>query len=136
MNGTIERVAKVVGDGEFLTSRRCRDCRLQRHRESHLMDGNKLDHAVHDMEIDTIQQRDAGIKPRNIYDKSSRTVAQAEERIRDIDRKYKQDLQELPAKQFTHIAILAGVWLGTCVSLYVMGWLIGWVIRGFRPKAA
>ncbi|WP_397454685.1 hypothetical protein AB3472_20095 [Pseudomonas lurida] len=104
--------------------------------ESHLMDGNKLDHAVHDMEIDTIQQRNAGIKPRNIYEQSSRTVAQAEERIRDIDWKYKQDLQELPAKQFTHIAILAGVWLGTCVSLYVMGWLIGWVIRGFRPKAA
>ncbi|WP_448124788.1 hypothetical protein [Pseudomonas veronii] len=104
--------------------------------ESHLTTGNKVDHAIYDMEIDNIQQRDAGIKPRNIYEQSSRTVAQVEERIKDTDRQYKQDLRDLPAKQFTHIAIWTGVWLGTCVSLYVMGWLIGWVIRGFRPKAA
>lgn len=104
--------------------------------ESHLMTRYKVDLALHGMEIDAIQQRDAGIKPRNVYEHSSRTVAQVEERIKDTDRQYKQDLQELPAKQFTHIAIWAGVWLGTCISLYVMGWLIGWVIRGFRPKAA
>ena len=68
--------------------------------ESHLTTGNKVDHAIYDMEIDNIQQRDAGIKPRNIYEQSSRTVAQVEERIKDTDRQYKQDLRDLPAKQF------------------------------------
>lgn len=104
--------------------------------ENYLMTRYKVDLALHDMEIDTIQQRDAGIKTRNVYEHSSRTVAQVEERIKDTDRQYKQDLQELPVKQFMHITIWVGVWLGTCTSLYGMGWLIGWVIRGFRPKTA
>jgi len=104
--------------------------------ESHLTIGYKADNAIHGMEIENIQQRDAGIKPLNVYEHSSRTVAQVEEQIKDTALQYKQDLQELPAKQFMHVAIWVSVWLGTCVSLYVMGWLIGWVIQGFRAKAA
>lgn len=29
---------------------------------------------------------------------------------------------------------LGSIWLGVCVGMYVLGWLVAWVIRGFRPK--
>lgn len=104
--------------------------------ESQLTTWYKADQVIQSMEIEHIQKREAGIKPRSIYDTSDKTVAQVDKRSKEIDQRYQQDLLDLPGKQFKHVATGVGIWLGICVSLYVTGWLIGWVYRGFRPKAA
>ena len=36
--------------------------------------------------------------------------------------------------RFKVVAITAGVWVGLCLLIYVIGWSVGWIIRGFRQK--
>lgn len=95
----------------------------------------QADKAMQSMEIERIQKREAGIEPRSIYDTSDLTVAQVDKRSKETDQRYQRNLLDLPGKQFKHVATGVGIWLSICVSFYVTGWLIGWVYRGFRPKA-
>ena len=103
--------------------------------ESQLTTWYKAEKAMQSMEIEHIQNREAGIEPRSIYETSDKTLAQRDERSKETEQRYQLDLLGLPGKQFKHVATGVGIWLGICASLYVMGWLIGWVYRGFRPKA-
>jgi len=44
---------------------------------------------------------------------------------------YTQYVQD---SRFKVVAITAGVWVGLCLLIYVIGWSVGWIIRGFRQK--
>lgn len=48
---------------------------------------------------------------------------------------YDTEMAELPHKQKMHLVICASLWLGSSLGLLVFGWLLGWVIQGFRQPA-
>ena len=54
----------------------------------------------------------------------------------DRARQYVGDMDDLIYRQAWYAGTLIAIWIGSCAALYGMGWLIGWVTRGFRHKAA
>lgn len=55
-----------------------------------------------------------------------------EDQSLSVAREY--DLQltnELSQRQFKHFGMAFGIWVGASIIVYVLGWAIGWVIRGF-----
>ena len=47
-----------------------------------------------------------------------------------------QALLDLPAMQGEQVRRLIYIWFAWAAATYAIGWAIGWVYRGFRPKAA
>lgn len=46
------------------------------------------------------------------------------------------ELAALPQERRETLTTAFGIWLGLSVGMYIAGWLIGWVYRGFRNKAS
>ncbi|MNY75303.1 hypothetical protein D3C86_2145510 [compost metagenome] len=46
------------------------------------------------------------------------------------------ELAKLPKERREHVTFAFGIWLALSVGLYIAGWLVGWIYRGFRPKKA
>jgi hypothetical protein len=103
--------------------------------ESGLTTSYKTDLVMRDMEIENIKRRDAGVKSTNKYEQSDRTVAEVEASINKVTERYRQDLEQLPANQLKHVSLYLGGWLGACAFIYLVGMMLNWVYRGFRPKA-
>ena len=59
-----------------------------------------------------------------------------EVRILDLETRHKSELDLLWTDQLKIRGVIAGVWFGLCLGLYAIGSTVGWVHRGFRPKAA
>lgn len=62
-------------------------------------------------------------------------VASLRENIRKENEDYQKELAGMSKQRTTEIAESIGIWLGLSVVLYIAGWLMGWIYRGFRPKA-
>ena len=41
----------------------------------------------------------------------------------------------LLGRQVTVISTQCGIWLGLCLGIYAVGWVVAWIIRGFRKPA-
>lgn len=55
----------------------------------------------------------------------------------EAEQNYKTAISELPRKQLQHVLGGIAAWITASLSLLVVGWFIGWVIRGFTsPNAA
>lgn len=102
--------------------------------ESELTSWHNAQLTILNMEVDKIKRKDAGIKPMNVYEDSYRTVPEVEAMIKKENEKYAIDLENLPARQLWHSLTYLGLWAGICLSLYILGGLLNWVYRGFRPK--
>ncbi|WP_408598054.1 hypothetical protein [Pseudomonas sp. PLMAX] len=64
------------------------------------------------------------------------TVEGVRVKMQEEDNLYKKELAELPAQRRDYITTAFMFCFGFSVSLYVAGWVIGWIYRGFRPKRA
>jgi len=51
-----------------------------------------------------------------------------------IDQKYKNELSNLPKEQTKHILIGLAVYFCLITLIYIFGWAVGWVYRGFKGK--
>ena len=100
--------------------------------ESELTKWHDANITVLEGEIESIKRREAGIKPINRYDESARSVGEVENSIRELSGRYRQDLEQLPTKQLRHSLAYLGAWLGTCLGMYVIGFMLNWVYRGFK----
>ncbi|MDH0141139.1 hypothetical protein [Aquipseudomonas alcaligenes] len=49
---------------------------------------------------------------------------------------YEQALAALPHQRLMHVVVGISAWVTASIGLFVLGWLIGWVIRGFRNSPA
>lgn len=47
-------------------------------------------------------------------------------------KRYQQDLNSLPDSQKWYVARGVGTWLSVSIALYLCGYAIGWIGRGFR----
>ncbi len=52
----------------------------------------------------------------------------------EIDKRYKGELEGLFARQIKHILIALVAYLCLISAIYVFGWSIGWIYRGFKSK--
>jgi hypothetical protein len=75
------------------------------------------------------------------FDTEERMMAEARRREREIseqrdavDERFSREIQQLPARRAKFLAGAAAWWVIPMASLYVFGWLVGWVIRGFRAS--
>lgn len=89
---------------------------------------------VYEMVGNSIDRKEAGIKPLNIYDNPTHTRLEVAITLRTAAVKYRQELEALPETQRKHILTYAGIWLGICAGMYFLGSMLNWVYRGFRPK--
>jgi hypothetical protein len=77
----------------------------------------------------TVQLKDSeGSKYLNDY------VASLQEDIRKENENFSKELTELSKERREYFLDSAILWLSVSGSLYVAGWLTGWIYRGFRPK--
>ncbi|WP_413705308.1 hypothetical protein [Pseudomonas sp. Pseusp16] len=104
--------------------------------ENGLTTGYKVDLAMRQMEIENIRDKETGHKPANIYEDSRHTIGEVEDIIKKVGERYQKDIEELPAKQLKHVLTYLGAWLGICIGMYIVGLMLNWVYRGFRPKKA
>lgn len=78
-----------------------------------------------------------GIRPGPVLDELYR---QSQQRIENekvhMDTLRDQALLDLPAMQGEQARRLIYVWFAWAAATYAIGWAIGWIYRGFRPKAA
>ena len=102
--------------------------------ESDLTERYESSITVREGEIESIKRREAGIKPINRYDESARSVGEVENSIGELSGRYRQDLEQLPAKQLRHSLAYLGAWLGMCIGMYVIGFMLSWVYRGFKSS--
>lgn len=65
---------------------------------------------------------------------STEYIAGLREDIRKENEDFRKKLAKLPKERMEYIATAVGIWLGLSVVLYIAGWLVGWIYRGFRPK--
>ena len=56
--------------------------------------------------------------------------------VKPINTQYAARLEQLPQAQVRHWTFALAWWLGGCALLFIAGWTIGWVFRGFRQRAA
>ena len=64
------------------------------------------------------------------------TVEEIKAYIAQENKEYAQRISELPGEKRDIILAFTALWLFVCAGIYAMGWLVAWVIRGFRPKTA
>lgn len=76
----------------------------------------------------------AGKKPGPWNDFGNETIEDVKEQIQRENELLKNELDQLPSERRKHIITSLSVWFGFSVNLYVTGWLIGWIYRGFRRK--
>lgn len=67
---------------------------------------------------------------------SSEYITGLREDIRKEKEEFTQALAKLPEKRRDYMIGAFGIWLGLSVGLYVAGWIVRWIYRGFRPKTA
>lgn len=67
---------------------------------------------------------------------SSEYIAGLREDIRKENEEFPKKLAKLPKERMECIATAVGIWFGLSVVLYIAGWLVGWIYRGFRIKKA
>ncbi|MCK1794092.1 hypothetical protein [Pseudomonas violetae] len=58
-----------------------------------------------------------------------------EARIRDLETRRQSELDSLWTDQLKLRSVFVGVWFVFGLILYAIGATVGWVYRGFRPKA-
>jgi hypothetical protein len=58
------------------------------------------------------------------------------EDLRQLNKRFNARLAAYPRAVAVHWALAALWWLVASVFLYLAGWSVGWVIRGFRERAA
>jgi hypothetical protein len=73
-------------------------------------------------------------------------ISQFEEAVKDRDAAWNNydylketfgaNLEKLPTVQAINIAFGVAYWLGGSLLVYIGGWLVGWIIRGFRKQPA
>ncbi|MNF60087.1 hypothetical protein D3C76_399350 [compost metagenome] len=83
-----------------------------------------------------INQLTGYLKQGTASDYSSEYIAGLREDIRKENEEFPKKLAKLPKERREYRTTAFGIWLGLAVGLYVAGWLIGWIYRGFRPKKA
>jgi heme/copper-type cytochrome/quinol oxidase subunit 2 len=71
-----------------------------------------------------------------LHEKYAEKNASTKVKFDEIDKKYKNDLDNLPSQQTKHILICLTVYLCLIICIYVFGWSVGWVYRGFKSKQA
>lgn len=54
--------------------------------------------------------------------------------VQEINEQFKRQVEELPSKQKEHFSTIAIWWFAVSILVYVLGWSIGWIARGFRSK--
>lgn len=54
------------------------------------------------------------------------------EALLKINAEYESELAKLPSEQFSLVIRYLGGWLAASLSLYIFGWLLAWVRKGFR----
>jgi hypothetical protein len=62
------------------------------------------------------------------------TVERVKEKMKAGNEKAENELARLPSERRERITWSFGIWAGFSVSLYITGWLTGWIYRGFRSK--
>ena len=63
-----------------------------------------------------------------------RTVDEVKSAMRHANDDYKEKVDNLPWLQAKLASLWLIGWATICSIVYVFGWLVAWVIRGFRPK--
>lgn len=58
----------------------------------------------------------------------------AEIKFEKIDEKYKNELMDLPKKQAKHVLIGLAIYLCLTALIYIFGWSVFWIYRGFKSK--
>ena len=56
--------------------------------------------------------------------------------VAKVNETHRAIISALPSEQRTHWLIALAWWLGGVLLLFSTGWVIGWVLRGFRAPAA
>ncbi|UFN68459.1 hypothetical protein LN249_08985 [Vibrio alginolyticus] len=54
--------------------------------------------------------------------------------VKEINEKFQLQVDELPYRQKDHFTTIAMWWFAVLILIYVLGWSIGWIVRGFRSK--
>lgn len=111
------------------------------------IDGWKTEQSITDFHNATVRSYqktlDAKIAGNDLSSKNDRysylgselSVTELKEKVAAENSQHADTIQGLPAAQRNAVITGTLLWVGACVILYVMGWLIGWVYRGFRSKA-
>lgn len=73
---------------------------------------------------------------KRFYRETVGTLEDVGRRFNEENKNHERRLKELPGERRDFIIYAASVWLAICIAIYVAGWLMGWVYRGFRPKEA
>lgn len=73
-------------------------------------------------------------KTNNFYKDVVGTAEDVKGYIVKENKEYAQRISELPGERRNIIIITATLWLVACIGIYAIGWLVGWVFRGFRLK--
>ena len=56
--------------------------------------------------------------------------------VAQVNRKYKLEISDLPSETTNYWLLALGWWVGGTTLIFLAGWTIGWVYRGFRKTAA
>ena len=51
-----------------------------------------------------------------------------------INKEHEERLKNLTKEQAISVSTFLGIWFGIMVCIYIFGWSIGWVVRGFKNK--
>lgn len=76
------------------------------------------------------------LEQENAYPGRGEYIASLREDIRKEKENLPLELAKLPKERREHVTFAFGIWLALSVGLYIAGWLVGWIYRGFRPKKA
>lgn len=85
----------------------------------------------HDSRIDQLTRY---LKEATNSSYSSDYIASLQIDIRKENEEFAKALAALPEERREYLTTALGIWFGLSVGLYIAGWLIGWIYRGFRPK--
>lgn len=83
-----------------------------------------------------IKEARAGVKPSplNRYVGTDSTAEELLSQQEVENKSYAHRIEHLPAEQLKKVSAFALAWVVCCLVLYVLGWLVAWTIRGFRPN--
>ncbi|SDO27695.1 hypothetical protein SAMN04489798_2530 [Pseudomonas arsenicoxydans] len=81
-----------------------------------------------------ISQLTSYLKDATASNYSSDYIASLREDIRKENEDFQKEISNMSKERTSYITYAINIWLGLSVALYITGWLIGWIYRGFRPK--
>jgi len=72
----------------------------------------------------------------NLDDPGQKSLTAYKANVLNIEQRYQEKLDNLFKEQLKYVFIALLLWIATSIAVLILGYSVGWIVRGFKPSAS